>query len=177
MRGYLFSRSSERTGAGSIPTHAGSPSSSPHSWRLWRVYPRAYGATSGGVSLTRRRWGLSPCIRSYHHHQVLRAHVKGFPPVYTGLPSGPRRSRASRRVYPRAYGVTRQRRHVVYVSQGLSPCARGYPAGVASLRDASGSIPVYTGLPSRTRSLLHVSGVYPRAYGATCQNRPLCHTQ
>ena len=74
-------------------------------------------------------------------------------------------------VYPRTRGATRRSRVLVRTGRGLSPHARGNPAGTGGLRRRSGSIPARAGQPVEAGFLYVLVEVYPRTRGATPQEQ------
>ena len=111
--------------AGSIPAHAGQPSSSASIRARFRVYPRACGATWERASFPEQATGLSPRMRG-NRRQARRAGAgRGSIPAHAGQPKSNGRCIVRPGVYPRACGATFMSSNSVLDFQGLSPRMRG----------------------------------------------------
>ena len=91
---------------GSIPAHAGEPSSPSGKTANSRVYPRACGGTSKGKETERTKEGLSPRMRGNPARALRRWEVEGSIPAHAGEPLVRRLFHPTPRVYPRACGGT-----------------------------------------------------------------------
>ena len=154
----------------SIPAWAGKPVSTRWTCRVFEVYPRVGGETSGTTAPTSRPMGLSPRGRGNHHLEIRVMASFGSIPAWAGKP--PRRSPAwpRSRVYPRVGGETQRRLPPLPDRRGLSPRGRGNPALLARQPPGVGSIPAWAGKPSTWRYSSLVRRVYPRVGGETCSS-------
>ena len=152
---------------GSIPAHAGEPSSYQELHILGRVYPRPCGGTRArGAALYRHR-GLSPPMRgNRHRHDPVGDHA-GSIPARAGEPASPLEASSLARVYPRPCGGTRPEWSDEHKQQGLSPPVRGNPCPRASRGSPAGSIPARAGEPPSGISASGPTRVYPRPCGGT----------
>ena len=127
VRGNLLPRIFVDKSTGSIPARAGEPSAPTIRSISARVYPRACGGTFCACIRTASGMGLSPRVRGNPKERHARVVRQGSIPARAGEPRPGRRSRRSRKVYPRACGGTRARRRAQHVIHGLSPRVRGNP--------------------------------------------------
>ena len=107
MRGNLLVSGVVPRGRGSIPAHAGEPSTSPRELRTTRVYPRACGGTGAPLSSSILPMGLSPRMRGNQYELARELPVK--------------------RVYPRACGGTLYARGGGVENRGSIPAHAGEP--------------------------------------------------
>ena len=93
--------------AWSIPACAGEPLAGKSRWSGASVYPRVCGGTDCGNLAIHKHMGLSPRVRG--NLQAVDANVSGprSIPACAGEPTAPRPAAASRKVYPRVCGGTR----------------------------------------------------------------------
>ena len=100
---------------GSIPAHAGEPSSAPIPCTMPPVYPRPRGGTSSpegnGVDIG----GLSPPTRGNQRTIRTRTARRRSIPAHAGEPMNAGEGRRSRSVYPRPRGGTCKTRAVAFV--------------------------------------------------------------
>ncbi len=167
VRGNLRGRADKPASTGSIPACTGKPVAGGRLCRRREVYPRVYGETIPGLSLSVSLLGLSPRVRGnpgrpYHASPRVRSI-----PACTGKPVSVVVSVSVEAVYPRVYGETSHRPPSSGGFDGLSPRVRGNqkpkPRRGASYR----SIPACTGKPAFSASLSAFISVYPRVYGET----------
>ena len=94
-----------------------------------RAYPRSHGATAHEKYVALLDGGLSPLARGNRAcaHGV-QAH-QGPIPARTGQPSAPPAARSLAGAYPRSHGATTSPPLTTSPRPGLSPLARGNPAG------------------------------------------------
>ena len=147
MRGNRAARHGRGYRQGSIPAHAGEPSSRSSTIPWLRVYPRACGGTRCTTTGTWKAAGLSPRMRGNLPHTADPHDASGSIPAHAGEP----------RAVPRGVGFL----------LGLSPRMRGNLTAVESKIDDLGSIPAHAGEPSQQPPSSFCSGVYPRACGGT----------
>ena len=152
MRGNL-ARSAPPRRPGSIPAHAGEPTSMTE--HPSRVYPRACGGTVAVKEDADVTTGLSPRMRG-------------------NLPHAVRTGRAPRRVYPRACGGTNPhdpRAGPIALERGSIPAHAGEPksshagADPAEMGVLIGSIPAHAGEPVAGSSGVRGWGLSPRMRG------------
>src|SRR5690606_25473033 len=93
---------------GSIPAHAGEPSSEWLAWRDVKVYPRARGGTGFANAMKSVGWGLSPRTRGNLPAAWARMPLPGSIPAHAGEPRTSCARRSKSRVYPRARGGTHE---------------------------------------------------------------------
>ncbi len=167
MGGYLSETDGGSAVAGAISLYTGLPARGPSRPSAFRVYPRAYGATSVLALAQKKMKGLSSCIRGYHAEDALADLALRSIPVHTGLPYRTRSGRGRTGVYPRVYGATDMANQGVEATQGLSPRVRGYRLSHPGTLLCFGSIPVYTELPRSGTWARSGAWVHPRAYGVT----------
>ena len=152
---------------GSIPARARQPCRYQcRHHRRW-VYPRSRGATSFQRFWNTSSSGLSPLARGNPVDGCRVAAQRGSIPARAGQPRW--RSCAGRPagVYPRSRGATPRRFSKRLRLGGLSPLARGNPAGRRPDPGGGGSIPARAGQPSASTPHRPWRGVYPRSRGAT----------
>ena len=117
--------------------------------------------------------GLSPRVRGNRPLERPLAGSRRSIPARTGEPTAAINSMIAKRVYPRAYGGTRQTGRRANHCRGLSPRVRGNHEHRLIPRGILGSIPARTGEPP-TEGLSYLTlKVYPRAYGGTKLPHPL----
>ena len=152
---------------GSIPAHAGEPSSLPVSVRLSRVYPRACGGTRPGSDTTGDGLGLSPRMRGNPVLPSPARSRRGSNPAHAGEPVIRISPIRLSRVYPRACGGTTAGRPAMVRDTGLSPRMRGNRVQRFRAVAHKGSIPAHAGEPAAFRVSADENRVYPRACGGT----------
>ncbi len=111
------------------------------------VYPRVYGGTWASESAESRHRGLSPRVRGNPWRMDASRTGRRSIPACTGEPSAPRRTTASKAVYPRVYGGTGDRAVDTAPGPGLSPRVRGNPRSEDLRPKPDRSIPACTGEP------------------------------
>ena len=175
---------------GSIPAHAGEPSTAAGSQYACRVYPRPRGGTRVKLDAADRPRGLSPPTRGNLARTACRAGraggwglsppTRGNPPVCRCLDSGIRSipahagepgfvggSVVSDEVYPRPRGGTRAAGAAARGRRGLSPPTRGNHGFAVHVDDDHRSIPAHAGEPPRRAPERPSGRVYPRPRGGT----------
>ena len=135
----------------SIPARTGEPIRARMPFAAYSVYPRAYGGTAGTDTAKVSETGLSPRVRGNRTWYRLSRLDAGSIPARTGEPKRSRSLVRSSRVYPRAYGGTRQIADGVPADEGLSPRVRGNREAHDHSRELAGSIPARTGEPRQDR--------------------------
>ena len=170
MRGNRKDRMSRSVTIGSIPAHAGKPTSRRSARANRRVYPRPCGETMASAIQTSLPPGLSPPMRG--NHCMLRQSLACFGsiPAHAGKPNGRVGWRICTGVYPRPCGETRQVCLVLRSGFGLSPPMRGNLFPMPRLPTRMGSIPAHAGKPDPEPVFLDVNRVYPRPCGETSRD-------
>ena len=148
MRGNRIAVRSTGTISRSIPAHAGQPSTACRHRGMYRVYPRACGATRLSRVAVLLGDGLSPRMRGNRLTYGDRMPKKRSIPAHAGQPKCPRARRRPARVYPRACGATSCRQEGIVARYGLSPRMRGNHAGRARDGEEWRSIPAHAGQPT-----------------------------
>ncbi len=167
LRGNHSKPAGGKSGKRSIPALTGKPAPALRGARRSEVYPRAYGETQKLIQDNISNTGLSPRLRG---NQILGAVLpapRGSIPALTGKPPASQPAHGLRRVYPRAYGETRDTSVPLLAVMGLSPRLRGNPHTSRRHPDEVGSIPALTGKPHSGKLSVEEWQVYPRAYGET----------
>ena len=153
--------------AGSIPAHAGEPTSAIIPPFRLEVYPRPRGGTRllqrGGVP----RPGLSPPTRGNPGDERKRTELQRSIPAHAGEPKRTESSKRTTKVYPRPRGGTVKSKVVKPKPSGLSPPTRGNPCKHEPRRVNLRSIPAHAGEPSSPRGRRTSRRVYPRPRGGT----------
>ncbi len=157
---------------GPIPARAGQPSRSSRAGSIRRAYPRSRGAAEDIPATRVRVKGLSPLARGSPHAAVWRAAGEGPIPARAGQPGTKRASCHLRRAYPRSRGAAPSCASVFSSGYGLSPLARGSPAGDGCAGDRPGPIPARAGQPACPAVPLRASRAYPRSRGAAYSSPP-----
>ena len=152
---------------GPIPARAGQPGIGFAHLSLSRAYPRSRGATRRPAAPLQRREGLSPLARGNRSRRPPTARRTGPIPARAGQPSISPSCPASNRAYPRSRGATGERAAQIAAFVGLSPLARGNPAGLMYTLTTLGPIPARAGQPTMRCSVLLTKRAYPRSRGAT----------
>ncbi len=106
MRGNRRYGRERDAGEGSIPAHAGKPTTLPATVTGRRVYPRPCGETTAVLCVAGSSTGLSPPMRGNHGRQGLLGAGGGSIPAHAGKPSSTVSRAAPSRVYPRPCGET-----------------------------------------------------------------------
>ena len=106
MRGNLGEAEDELDGYGSIPAHAGQLRRWWSQSALYRVYPRACGATKFITTDDERHKGLSPRMRGNRVAFICMSSSPGSIPAHAGQPAMSAALLTSTGVYPRACGAT-----------------------------------------------------------------------
>ena len=153
--------------SGSIPAHAGEPTTPLSSTSSPGVYPRACGGTAGRVGRRSSLWGLSPRMRGNPGTSRGPAGRRRSIPAHAGEPRHGVGGYRWRRVYPRACGGTSTTRRAAFFASGLSPRMRGNPLHRSAHRPAKRSIPAHAGEPDKPGAQHTDERVYPRACGGT----------
>ena len=185
MRGNLVAGRVGLYVLGSIPAHAGEPSTVRTMRARSRVYPRACGGTACVAMVQTLPQGSIPAHAGEPPPALDMNYRKdlGSIPAHAGEPGACIPRSDSARVYPRACGGTRSRRSMIGLL-GVYPRACGVTGGaVLPGYGRSGSIPAHageppapavvvkTGLSPRMRGNHMVSGLSPRMRGNTSRMR------
>ena len=128
-RGNLYVGRTATNQLRSIPACTGEPELLKSGGCVHRVYPRMHGGTDWIQGTATSRAGLSPHARGNRRNCRGRCLCSGSIPACTGEPQGPSASALRGRVYPRMHGGTLIGMGVGEYYSGLSPHARGNPAG------------------------------------------------
>ena len=148
-----LARGNRRSGAlaqsrcGSIPACAGEPLAAAAGASGLGVYPRLRGGTKRSRLRPAMAYGLSPLARGNPLGAAALDGQHGSIPACAGEPCPAPAHCALGRVYPRLRGGTTSQRGINLIKEGLSPLARGNPAGQQDFTDALGSIPACAGEP------------------------------
>ncbi len=166
MRGSRVCTRADRGRGGSIPAHAGQPTSDDGVTCDHRVDPRACGAAYGVGSRERHSAGRSPRMRGSLDRRSERVSPDGSIPAHAGQPEGQTIGSRLSRVDPRACGAALATAHAASSLRGRSPRMRGSPGRIDPAFRESGSIPAHAGQPPASPSPTGCAGVDPRACGA-----------
>ena len=153
---------------GSIPAHAGEPSTTERAFHPLWVYPRACGGAPTQDPGQGLEWGLSPRMRGSRGALSRSNFEMGSIPAHAGEPVIDSHWAVLRRVYPRACGGAISSYEPNTFNLGLSPRMRGSPALSAFEIASLGSIPAHAGEPSTDGFSWPLCKVYPRACGGAC---------
>ena len=126
-----------------------------------------YGETNIALSADVQGRGLSPHVRGNLPYSLNGPPALGSIPACTGKPRRKVQAPKRRRVYPRMYGETADRRRRRNHGRGLSPHVRGNHESGARVLRTGGSIPACTGKPPPGSAATMPLWVYPRMYGET----------
>ncbi len=166
-RGNLGRRLRVHARTGSIPAHAGEPTTMQASRCATKVYPRPRGGTPRPASQNEYGTGLSPPTRGNRDNAVPCRPPTGSIPAHAGEPIIERFLPHIPPVYPRPRGGTKLTPSITTVRQGLSPPTRGNPNHPRALAPFTRSIPAHAGEPRRNHRGRFADGVYPRPRGGT----------
>ena len=147
MRGSSNGRVVPSVHPGSIPAHAGEPTSNQVGSSFVRVYPRPCGGARLTVAMETRVPGLSPPMRGSPEARRDQDPQLGSIPAHAGEPSKSSRIPSRTWVYPRPCGGAVILLRHGQPSGGLSPPMRGSRHGVGHDRLGVGSIPAHAGEP------------------------------
>ena len=139
---------------GSIPAHAGKPSSRAARRRHAWVYPRPCGETFATPGPATRNPGLSPPMRGNLTASSLAESSPRSIPAHAGKPSRNTVGSSASRVYPRPCGETSPEIPVKLSEPGLSPPMRGNRCAAFWALTSRGSIPAHAGKPLGTNPLI-----------------------
>ena len=165
-RGSRQHRAGHFQDAGSIPAHAGQPSSATMARRASRVHPRSRGAASCVVKRSSDCAGPSPLTRGSHAPCSCRRQAPGSIPAHAGQPSRCSSPTRSSRVHPRSRGAAGGANIPALNDGGPSPLTRGSQALCPTPSAWPGSIPAHAGQPLRAAPGRHRPRVHPRSRGA-----------
>ncbi len=157
---------------GSIPAHAGEPSSCSAASDGRRVHPRARGGAARMRGSATTPKGPSPRTRGSRLAHVPQQVVIGSIPAHAGEPPWTWRRAPARRVHPRARGGASPLSCQISPSRGPSPRTRGSLRIEHAGRAAAGSIPAHAGEPPAPPEADPRGGVHPRARGGACSAVP-----
>ncbi len=166
-RGNRVSSADAVPGAGSIPAHAGQPTSGSSCRSSRRVHPRSRGATGGEYIIRDSTGGPSPLTRGNPCTEGLRRDGDGSIPAHAGQPDGDPRQSFSVRVHPRSRGATLTEYLTAQHGAGPSPLTRGNQLHFRRRGRSGGSIPAHAGQPHAAGRALRRRRVHPRSRGAT----------
>ena len=113
--------------------------------------------------------GLSPLARGNRPDALLPAPAWRSIPARAGEPEAAVHQLEVIKVYPRSRGGTSDHRFRARPRCGLSPLARGNPAGFDVVGVDTGSIPARAGEPINHDDCEDMPPVYPRSRGGTVQ--------
>ena len=169
-RGNLLVEGEKAAARGSIPAHAGEPSSLDAPRRPSTVYPRPRGGTRFGERQLESVSGLSPPTRgNLYAVRASRTSPRSIP-AHAGEPRSLSPPRLRSRVYPRPRGGTRHYPIEVLRRPGLSPPTRGNLRLRRVRRVVRRSIPAHAGEPAYGADAADPAAVYPRPRGGTKYN-------
>ena len=167
VRGNPFRRRPAVFSAGSIPTCAGEPVTSPPYDDLREVYPHVCGGTSSMPLARVRVKGLSPRVRgNLARAEPFFALARSIP-TCAGEPTPNPSTRGSKKVYPHVCGGTCQAGAPAVFPNGLSPRVRGNLCLAWIAHRPMGSIPTCAGEPGPCVARGVAPGVYPHVCGGT----------
>ena len=166
-RGNRRRPAQEVAGDGSIPAHAGEPTTMPSKPPTPRVYPRPRGGTSRAARSNSALRGLSPPTRGNLKISCPQSSGLRSIPAHAGEPESWGAWATGFEVYPRPRGGTGSGSRTEQGGVGLSPPTRGNLSRGAKASAAEGSIPAHAGEPAPTPSLAFPARVYPRPRGGT----------
>ena len=152
---------------GPIPARAGQPPCHPSRPGATGAYPRSRGATPNVFLLDGKGRGLSPLARGNHAASSSPRRASGPIPARAGQPSWPHWVQPIWRAYPRSRGATAMSPSMAWSNLGLSPLARGNPAGAVPGGGHAGPIPARAGQPTPPLQFAFSAWAYPRSRGAT----------
>jgi len=136
-----------RAGSGSIPAHAGQPTSMAWPPAPHRVYPRSRRATKIYTSIEIEPKGLSPLTRGNRSRMADPGRPIRSIPAHAGQPLPGAAHGLGRGVYPRSRGATAAGNSRRPLGLGLSPLTRGNRKFRQLARHLHGSIPAHAGQP------------------------------
>ena len=155
-----------RAGAGSIPAHAGQPTTAARNNKAPWVHPRSRGAASP-ISATRSAvLGPSPLTRGSRWPSSGPLGLSGSIPAHAGQPRSAPDHPCGRRVHPRSRGAAISRCVSIISLRGPSPLTRGSLDFKPRPLMADGSIPAHAGQPLESVAGVLVTRVHPRSRGA-----------
>ena len=166
-RGNLSVDLTDRIHHGSIPAHAGEPSSPSPTTSSSAVYPRPRGGTRGRLCPGCGAEGLSPPTRGNLAVTRRLQQLHGSIPAHAGEPVPLLRLALLARVYPRPRGGTPGDACIDPVSDGLSPPTRGNRERRRREITLPRSIPAHAGEPAIGTLTTARKPVYPRPRGGT----------
>ncbi len=170
-RGSRGRLSSQAGGRGSIPAHAGQPTSVGLAVRISRVHPRSRGAAFvTGFSKTSTS-GPSPLTRGSPDRADKSARRQGSIPAHAGQPPRRPRTGGTGGVHPRSRGAASALDCLAVKSKGPSPLTRGSRATHPSHALRHGSIPAHAGQPLPPGAPACSAWVHPRSRGAAANCR------
>ncbi len=153
-------------GKGSIPAHAGQPTSRARATSPRRVDPRACGAARNIRSRAPLATGRSPRMRGSPDRRARSLARRGSIPAHAGQPARPIAAPTFDGVDPRACGAASMSGSPSSAGKGRSPRMRGSQVKRTSRPAAPGSIPAHAGQPRPRHHARERRGVDPRACGA-----------
>ena len=151
---------------GSIPAHAGQPTSSALTCISSTVHPRSRGAAARRERLVSLYRGPSPLTRGSLRREGDQAVSARSIPAHAGQPRSRWRRSLPTPVHPRSRGAAHRLEVAVARYKGPSPLTRGSPRLSARRRSSRRSIPAHAGQPSPAASSRSRAAVHPRSRGA-----------
>ena len=152
---------------GSIPAHAGEPTTYLRRRLYPAVYPRPRGGTVTEMSAAELETGLSPPTRGNRRCLCRLPSLLRSIPAHAGEPVAARCDHNLIAVYPRPRGGTEALSGTPYLVPGLSPPTRGNRDQIERADIANRSIPAHAGEPQLQELAEARCRVYPRPRGGT----------
>ena len=152
---------------GSIPAHAGKPSTVIRALDVEGVYPRPRGETLTLTTVSPHLQGLSPPTRGNRRTVPVEIIPYGSIPAHAGKPVWTPLRYLDAGVYPRPRGETLDTLFTGYNAAGLSPPTRGNRHPPVAGKPDAGSIPAHAGKPATGCRGSPAARVYPRPRGET----------
>ena len=153
--------------SGSIPAHAGQPTTAATPAQVDGVHPRSRGATDRVSPYWTVGMGPSPLTRGNLEAVGAQVVLEGSIPAHAGQPRPGRAAASIHRVHPRSRGATRLFMLIGPFGRGPSPLTRGNQRARAGDGGRGRSIPAHAGQPSPSCVKKAASRVHPRSRGAT----------
>ena len=171
-RGSPRSGPVEHRPAGSIPAHAGKPSSRCNVARSLMVYPRPRGEALVDNDADPNASGLSPPTRGSPSRRGSAPPTTGSIPAHAGKPLEVLQVLDAERVYPRPRGEASCISSRNHSSNGLSPPTRGSQPRADAPQVLLRSIPAHAGKPWPNAQWIRTARVYPRPRGEAGKRMP-----
>ncbi len=176
-RGSRVGLDAHGRGRGSIPAHAGEPSTPTKPSSPSRVHPRPRGGAVRGAHGERQHAGPSPPTRGSHRaRDRARGHRRSIP-AHAGEPPPGRRPSPRRWVHPRPRGGAKARHSALACPRGPSPPTRGSQRIARYTCCQRRSIPAHAGEPPSRPWRATPSRVHPRPRGGAPSSLTWSHTR